>query len=760
MLFHESGSEQYSHIFFSRENSLVKVKHLQTMDKFMHKDSSGTASIDTSPLAAMMRPSSLDDYVGQKDVVGVGSPLYRLIESDSIPSLIFWGPPGSGKTTLAYIIANQTHKHFVKMSAVTSGVPEMKELLRQAEVRLKTRKQTTILFLDEIHRFNKLQQDVFLPYIEPGLITLIGATTENPSLSLNNALLSRCQVFRLHAIDADDMTRVLERGIERLGKVQLISNPESAKPYSTKMKIEEVEEQLKTREVIGKEIDGEDKTTEPICVACPQCMRVSFSVEPGVLAEIEGRSRGDCRTALGHLEMLAKARCIDHTRRVEALWRQGGIRDESVGERFSAVAKLKRQTTRDTEKRENITGPIPNEKGIQSPVQTPKKEDPFLRFRSPTSASSSKSIAGDRKMLSPGPARTKATDSAAKMLGSPRMGVGMGGVRAVRTRDVEQFVEMGFLEKKVRAVLSRMGADEALSVLLAEAAEEEEKGEKEEQVEENEEDPQHLSSPLHQTPSDPSASPTSDLSSGVNVRNNGEWEEGAKEEESGMMKDEDEAELDESLISTNLPCPSPYHPTLTLTLSHCQALFSSSPLPIVVDKSAAVRLDYLSALSSAIIGRDENAALYYTERLLADKEAPRRVMAHLLALSNRLVGLADPQAVVYGMASYQCYEILGFPEGNLNISSFAIYLCRAPHSSEFADAYDRCVEFCRTNKPEPIPLHVRNAPTKLMKQEGYAEGYIYTPRATAEENAKQTFLPQAYIDRGVHFFERDENPVE
>ena len=153
----------------------------------------------TAPLASRLRPESLDEYVGQKHLVGPGKILRQLIERDQISSMIFWGPPGVGKTTLARIIARQTRAEFVEFSAVTSGIKEVKEVMAQAEQnrRLGIR---TLLFADEIHRFNKAQQDAFLPYVEKGSIILVGATTENPSFEINSALLSRCKVFILKAL--------------------------------------------------------------------------------------------------------------------------------------------------------------------------------------------------------------------------------------------------------------------------------------------------------------------------------------------------------------------------------------------------------------------------------------------------------------------------------------------------------------------------------------------------------------------------------
>ena len=166
----------------------------------------------SAPLASRLRPQILDDYIGQEHLVGKGKVLRQMLEKDMISSMVFWGPPGVGKTTLARIIAHTTRSSFIDFSAVTSGIKEIKEVMKQAEndrmMGLKT-----IVFVDEIHRFNKAQQDAFLPYVEKGSIILIGATTENPSFEINSALLSRCKVFVLQALTEQDMLRLLHNAL-------------------------------------------------------------------------------------------------------------------------------------------------------------------------------------------------------------------------------------------------------------------------------------------------------------------------------------------------------------------------------------------------------------------------------------------------------------------------------------------------------------------------------------------------------------------
>ena len=166
----------------------------------------------SQPLAARLRPRDLSEYIGQKHLLGEGKVLRRLIETDAVSSMIFWGPPGVGKTTLARIIARHTKSRFVDFSAVTSGIKEIRAVMEDAE-NARRFGERTILFVDEIHRFNKAQQDAFLPFVERGSIILIGATTENPSFEVNSALLSRCKVFVLNALTADDIFILLKRAL-------------------------------------------------------------------------------------------------------------------------------------------------------------------------------------------------------------------------------------------------------------------------------------------------------------------------------------------------------------------------------------------------------------------------------------------------------------------------------------------------------------------------------------------------------------------
>ena len=215
------------------------------------------------PLAARLRPQTLEEFVGQTHLLGEGKVLRRLIESDQISSMIFWGPPGVGKTTLARIIANRTKSEFIDFSAVTSGIKEIREVMRQAEENRRFGERT-IVFVDEIHRFNKAQQDAFLPFVEKGSIVLIGATTENPSFEVNSALLSRCKVFVLQPLSVSELVTLLSRAVtdERGFGKQRVTMPEDVLELIANFANGDARTALSTLEmvVLNGETDGDTVT--------------------------------------------------------------------------------------------------------------------------------------------------------------------------------------------------------------------------------------------------------------------------------------------------------------------------------------------------------------------------------------------------------------------------------------------------------------------------------------------------------------------
>ena len=378
------------------------------------------------PLAARMRPQTFAEFVGQEHLVAEGRVLRKCIEADQLPSMVFWGPPGSGKTTLAHIIANITRAQFSPLSAVSAGVADLRHVIGQARQRLKLSGQRTILFVDELHRFNKAQQDAMLPFVENGTVTFIGATTENPSFEVIAPLLSRCRVFRLNLLSDDEVRLVVERAIEDkergLGKLKIS---------------------------IGEE----------------------------ALRHLVTISNGDARVALNALEMAA----------------------------FAA---------------------LPDSEGLR-------------------------------------------------------------------------LIDLSAIEQ---------------------------------------------------------------------------------------------------------------------ALQHRALLY---------DKSGDQHYDLISALHISLRGSDPDAALYWLGRMLEAGEDALYIARRLVRFASEDVGVADPQALVIAIAAQQAVHFVGLPEGNLALAEAVVYLATAPKSNALYQAYSRVQQDIQHGRNEPVPLHLRNPVTDLMRRMGHGRGYKY-----------------------------------
>lgn len=408
------------------------------MDLFKKDDMK--AGQDPRPLADRMRPRTLDEYVGQTHLMGAGSLLRRAIEADQLFSMIFWGPPGSGKTTLARIIAGAIQSHFASFSAVLSGVKEIRAVVDEARVQRQDHRKKTILFVDEIHRFNKAQQDAFLPHVESGLITLIGATTENPSFEVIAPLLSRSRVLLLKPFSDDELMLILEKALK----------------------------------------DSERGLGE-----------LSLEIEPEAMAAIVWSADGDARAALNTLE---------------------------------ATASL---------------------------VQTQKDHS-----------------------------------------------------RKITRALVEEAFQKKFL---------------------------------------------------------------------------------------------------------------------------------------LYDKGGEEHYNLISALHKSLRGSDPDAALYWLGRMLAAGEDPLYIARRMVRFASEDVGNADPRALTVAISAMQAFQFIGLPEGELALAQAAVYLATASKSNALYTGYGRIKETISRTGTLPVPLHIRNAPTRLMKELGYGKGYLYA------HNFEDAYVPQDFL---------------
>jgi len=399
-----------------------------------------------------MRPTTLEEFLGQEHLLGPGKALGELIRRGDLGSCIFWGPPGSGKTTLARIIARYTARHFEPFSAATEGVGRVREIIAAAEQRLKFEGRGTILFCDEIHRFNRAQQDAFLPWVENGVITLIGATTENPSFELTGALLSRCRVFVLEPLNDDHIRAVIMRALAATG--------------------------------------------------CE--MREAGCVSSEGVEALVAHAQGDARRALNSLEAVLK--------HIHA-----------------------------------------------SPISHPASRD----------------------------------------------------------------VVVSALER---------------------------------------------------------------------------------------------------------------------------------PLPLS-DKSGEQHFNMISALHKAVRGSDVEGSLYWLARMLAGGQDPLYVARRLVRMAAEDIGLADPRALPLALAAKDAYHFLGSPEGELALAEATIYLATAPKSNRVYEAFQRAEQAAKEYPAEGVPLHIRNAPTPLMKELGYGDGYKYA-HAFADGYAPQEYLPE--VLRGATWYQPSE----
>ncbi|KAG0044578.1 Werner helicase interacting protein 1, partial [Gryganskiella cystojenkinii] len=462
------------------------------------KERANAAVLRAMPLAERARPSSLDDYIGQQELIGPGGVLRALVLQDTVPSIILWGPCGVGKTTLARIIAHTTKAHFKEMGATTHGVADVRKAFEDAKTLFQMTRQRTIIFLDEIHRFTKSQQDIFLPFVEKGTITLIGATTENPSFRINSALLSRCRVLTLEKLSLKDG---MDRMIRRASRIKWRDVLEMAREHMTGPELTECSRTLANdKESIDAWIDG--------------------TLEEGAIKWLIDLSDGDGRSALNTLEIAI----------------QGA-----------------------------------------STLILPSELDPITKIN-------------DRP-------------------------------------------DLGVLQKLRDAKIT--------------------------------------------------------------------------------------AEVVKSAFQK----------------THLQ-----------YDRQGDEHYNLISALHKSIRGSDADAALYWLGRMLVAGEEPLYIARRLIRLASEDIGLADSSALPLAIATYQACQTIGMPECDVNLAHCVAYMAKAKKSVDIYHAYGLVKQTVSEEYAYPVPIHLRNAPTTLMKDLGYGKEYKYNPSYPGGK-VDQEYLPKGLQKR-------------